>query len=366
MTGGDLVPIADVESVNPTEPVARLLRDLRTSPSGLSSREAARRLVVYGPNQLRRRGGRHLGRELARQLTHPLALLLWAAAALAWLAGITPVALAIIVVIVLNAAFAFLQELQAERAVEALQAYLPQHAAVLRDGQRVTIESTRIVPGDVLLLEEGDKISADGRLLAGTIEVDASTLTGESVPVARSSDWDDTDVPLLEARDLVFSGTTCTGGEGRVMAVTTGMHTELGRIAALSERVRPERSPLERQVRRVAWLIAAIAVLLAAAFLPVATLGAGLAFPQAIVFAVGLIAGNVPEGLLPVITLSLAIGVREMVRRGAVLKRLSSVETLGSTDVICTDKTGTLTQNRMNVVHLWAGDGEASAPDRNP
>jgi calcium-translocating P-type ATPase len=347
------------------EPVGRLLRDLRTTRAGLSGREAARRLIAYGPNQLHRRGGRHLWRELGRQFTHPLALLLWAAAGLAWLAGIVPVAIAIVIVIILNAVFAFVQELQAERAVEALQAYLPEHAAVVRDGERVTIEATQIVPGDVLLLAEGDKISADGRILAGTVEVDSSALTGESVPVARSADWADTSVPLLEARDLVFSGTTCTGGEAQVLVVGTGMHTELGRIAALSERVKPEQSPLERQVRRVAWLIAVIAVVLAGVFLPVATLGAGLSFPQAIVFAVGLIAGNVPEGLLPVITLALAIGVREMVRRGAVVKRLSSVETLGSTDVICTDKTGTLTQNRMQVVRLWAGDGERT-PGREP
>ncbi len=348
------------ESVDATEPVSRLLRDLRTSPSGLSGREAARRLVAYGPNQLRRRGGRHLGRELGRQFTHPLALLLWAAAGLAWLAGIVPVAVAIVIVIFVNAVFAFVQELQAERAVEALQAYLPQYATVLRDGERVTAGATQIVPGDVLLLAEGDKISADGRLLSGVIEVDASTLTGESMTVARSAEWADTGVPLLQARDLVFSGTTCTGGEARVVVVATGMRTELGRIAALSERVKPEQSPLERQVRRVAWLIAAIAAVMAVAFLPAATLGAGLSFPQAIVFAVGLITGNVPEGLLPVITLALAIGVREMVRRGAVVKRLSSVETLGSTDVICTDKTGTLTQNRMQVVRLWAGHAEPS------
>ena len=197
-------------------------------------------------------------------------------------------------------------------------------------------------------------------MLSGTVEVNTSTLTGESVPVARCADWADAGVPLLEARDLVFSGTTCTGGEASAIVVATGMRTELGRIAALSERVKPEQSPLERQVRRVAWLIAIIAVVLAAVFLPVATLGAGLSFPEAIVFAVGLIAGNVPEGLLPVITLALAIGVRDLVRRGAVVKRLSSVETLGSTDVICTDKTGTLTQNRMQVTRLWTASGEAS------
>jgi calcium-translocating P-type ATPase len=357
-TTSTVEPAGPAASVDATEPVGRLLRDLRTSRSGLSGREAARRLIAYGPNQLRRRGGRHAWRELGRQFTHPLALLLWAAAGLSWLAGIVAVAVAILIVIVLNAVFAFVQELQAERAVEALQAYLPARATVLRDGQPTAIEAAQIVPGDVLLVEEGDKISADGRILAGTIEVDASTLTGESVPVTRSAGSADTGVPLLEARDLVFSGTACTGGEARIVVVATGMGTELGRIAALSERVKPEQSPLERQIRRVAWLIAAIAVAMAVAFLPAATLGAGLSVQQAIVFAVGLIAGNVPEGLLPVITLALAIGVREMARRGAVVKRLSSVETLGSTDVICTDKTGTLTRNRMQVVRLWAGHAD--------
>jgi calcium-translocating P-type ATPase len=345
-------------TIDAREPVERLLRDLRSSRSGLSGREAARRLIVFGPNQLRRRGERHLWRELGRQFSHPLALLLWAAAGLAWLAGIVAVAVAIVIVIFLNALFAFFQEMQAERAVEALQAYLPQHATVLRDGAAVTVEAVQLVPGDVLLLEEGDRISADARMLTGTIEVDASTLTGESVPVARSADGADAAVSLLEARELVFSGTACTGGEASAIIVATGMGTELGRIAALSERVKAEQSPLERQVRRVAWLIAIIAVAMAAAFLPLATLGAGLSFPEAIVFAVGLIAGNVPEGLLPVITLALAIGVRDLVRREAVVKRLSSVETLGSTDVICTDKTGTLTQNRMQVTRLWAAGGE--------
>jgi calcium-translocating P-type ATPase len=353
-------------SVDATESVERLLRDLRTSRGGLSSREAARRLVVYGPNELRRRGGHRLWREFGRQFTHPLALLLWAAAALAWWAGIVAVAVAILVVIVLNAVFAFLQELQAERAVEALQGYLPQHATVLRDGAVVTVEAVGLVPGDVLVLEEGHRISADARLLSGGLEVDTSTLTGESMTVYRSADLTDVGVALLEARDLVFSGTTCAGGEAHAVVFSTGMHTELGRIAALSERVRSEESPLEHQVRRVAWLIAAIAVVMAGLFLPVATFGGGLSFSQSIVFAVGLIAGNVPEGLLPVITLALAIGVRGLARRGAVVKRLSAVETLGSCDVICTDKTGTLTENRMRVVRVWSTAGEADIPSKVP
>ena len=362
----DPLVVARERPPDATEPIDRLLRDLRSSRQGLSAREAERRLIVYGPNQLRRTGGRRVWRELGRQFTHPLALLLWAAALLAWLGGIVEVAIAIVAVIFVNAIFAFFQELQAERAVEALQGYLPQHAKALRDGEPATIEASQLVPGDVLIIEEGDRITADGRLLTGTIEIDASTLTGESMPVARSAAWTDTNVPLLQARDLVFSGTTCTGGEARAMIVATGMQTELGRIAALSARVKTEESPLEHQVRRVAWLIAIIAVAMAIAFMPIATLGGGLSFSGALVLAVGLIAGNVPEGLLPVITLALAIGVRGLVRRGAVVKRLSAVETLGSTDVICTDKTGTLTENRMRVMQLWTAAGELVTDTRSP
>jgi calcium-translocating P-type ATPase len=344
---------ASTERIDPEERVELLLRDLRSARSGLSSREAERRLVQFGPNLLRRRRGRRWPRELGRQFTHPLALLLWAAAGLAWGAGIVPVAAAIVVVIVINAIFAFVQEVQAERAVEALAQYLPAQAKVLRDAREQLIDAGRLVPGDVLVIEEGDRISADARLLTGGIEVDLSMLTGESMPAFRAAQLQDTRVPVLQARDLVFSGTTCTEGEARALVYATGMHTELGRIAALSERVEKEESPLETQVRRVAWLIALIAVCTGVAFIPIATFVAGLSLSDAVVFAVGLLVGNVPEGLLPVITLALAVGVRGLVRRGAVVKRLSAVETLGSTSVICTDKTGTLTENRMRVTRIW-------------
>ncbi len=342
---------------DPTEAVKLLLRHLRSGTEGLTSREAQRRLVQFGPNVLRRRGGRRWPRELARQFTHPLALLLVAAAVLAWAAGIVAVAVAIVVVILINAAFAFIQEMQAERAVEALAQFLPAQAKVVRDGQHQVIEARALVPGDVLMIEEGERISADARLLSGGIEVDTSMLTGESMPVFRAADLLDPHVPLLLARDIVFSGTTCTEGEARALVFATGMHTEIGRIAALTERVTSEESPLEGQVRRVAWLIALIAVLTGLAFIPIATVVAGLSLSAGVVFAVGLLVGNVPEGLLPVITLALAVGVRELVGRGAVVKRLSAVETLGSTNVICTDKTGTLTENRMEVKGIWTAQG---------
>jgi calcium-translocating P-type ATPase len=327
-------------------------------PSGLSSREAERRLVAYGRNELTRRSVRRWPRELIKQVTHPLALLLWVASGLALVAGTPVLAGAIVAVIVLNAAFAFAQERQAERAIEALRRYLPQQALVVRDGRRQSVDAASLVPGDVLLLAEGDRISADARLLEGAVEVDLSTLTGESQPVLRSAELRDEGNLPLDARDLVFSGTSCVGGEATALVTGTGMHTELGRIAALTERVTVEPSPLELQVRRVAWLIALFALVIGLAFLPVAWLVAGLPIEDAFVFAIGLIVANVPEGLLPTITLALAVGVATLARRGALVKRLSAVETLGSAAVVCTDKTGTLTENRMRAIRIWTPVGE--------
>ena len=358
-------PARDQAVADPLETLEELFRDLRASAAGLSGREAARRLEVSGPNELSRRGGRRWPGELARQFTHPLAMLLMVAAALAWASGTPRLAVAIAAVILLNASFSFAQEMQAERAVEALAAFLPERARVMRDGSRQDIEARLLVPGDVLLIEEGERICADARLMTGTLEVDMSTLTGESVPVIRSAGPPDGQVPRLQAGDLVFSGSECTGGEAEALVTATGMSTELGRIAALSQRVGREESPLEHQVKRVAWLIAFVAVGAGLAFLPIG-LAAGLSLAAAVSFAIGLLVANVPEGLLPTITLALAAGVRDMARRGALVKRLSAVETLGSTSVICTDKTGTLTQNKMHVTRVWTADGEADteAPGR--
>jgi calcium-translocating P-type ATPase len=345
-------------SAEPREPIERLFRDLRSRPEGLADREAARRLVAYGPNELTRRGGRRWLGELVKQFVHPLALLLWAASALAFLGVSWVLGVAIALVVVLNALFAFWQERQAERSTEALREYLPVQAAVLRDGHRQLIDARALVPGDVLLVTEGDRISADGRLFEGALDIDLSTLTGESQPVLRAAHLHDPTGPLLEARDLAFSGTACISGEGKALVYATGMQTELGRIAALTERVEAELSPLEREVRRVAWLITLVAVAVGLAFLPLGMLAAGLPADDAVAFAIGLIVANVPEGLLPTITLALAVAVAGLARRGALVKRLSAVETLGSTTVICTDKTGTLTENRMRAARIWTPLGE--------
>jgi magnesium-transporting ATPase (P-type) len=194
---------------DPLEPAARLFRDLRSRPGSLSAREVERRLTEYGPNEITRRGRRHWWREVGLQLTHPLALLLWAASVLAWFAGTPVLADAIVAVILLNAAFVLLQEHQAERAVEALAAFLPDQVAVLRDGRRQLADARELVPGDVIILDEGERVPADARLIEGRLQIDTSALTGESVAVTREAGEPETDV-VLEARDLVFSGTSCT------------------------------------------------------------------------------------------------------------------------------------------------------------
>ncbi|UUL77905.1 HAD-IC family P-type ATPase [Pseudarthrobacter sp. Fe7] len=319
----------------------------------MTVREAARRQVVYGPNILTRRGRRRWPRQILRQLTQPLALLLWLAAVLAFVTGSGALAAAIVAVILLNAAFAFLQERHAEHAVEALAAYLPPSARAVRDGKEALVDARLLVPGDVIVVGEGDRVSADARLLEGSLEMDVSALTGESLPVLRSAEGDSLAARLLDASDMVFSGTSCTGGEGTAVVFATGMHTELGRIAALSERVGHDESPLEQQVTRVARVIAIVAIVMGAAFIPVGTLLAGLPLGDTLSFAIGLLVANVPEGLLPTITLALAVGVRLLAREGALVKRISAVETLGSTSVVCTDKTGTLTMNRMRAVEVW-------------
>lgn len=345
-------------------PVAEVLRDLASDGTGLSEAEAARRLAESGPNELTVRTSSGLLPAIVRQLVHPLALLLWLAALLAAATQGPTLAIAIVLVIALNAVFALVQERHAEHAVAALAAYLPPRATVLRDGRRTTVDARTIVPGDLLVIDEGGAICADAKILSGALECDLSSVTGESAPVLRqvvpdldAARWD----RVIEAEDVVLSGTTCVSGEATALAVHTGMTTELGRIAGLSSRTRHDSSPLEQQVRRVAWLIAIVAVAVGLAFLPLGVL-AGLGLTQSAVFAIGLLVANVPEGLLPTITLALAMGVAALARQGGLVKRLSAVETLGSTDVICTDKTGTLTQNRMRVHSVWSANARY-APD---
>jgi calcium-translocating P-type ATPase len=356
---------AGIGGTSPLDPLPRLVADLRSGPDGLSSLEARERLTAAGANVLQEKAQDGVLVPLVRQLTHPLALLLWLAAVLALTTQSVTLGVAIVAVIALNACFALVQERHAQHAVAALSRYLPQHAVVVRDGAEMITDASSVVPGDVLVIREGDAVCADARILDGSVEVDLSAINGEAVPVARFARRDADAAPIagrvVDADDVLLSGTTCTAGEAQALVVHTGMSTELGRIAALSRHAGQQSSPLERQVRRVAWLIAGVAVLVGVAFLPLGMI-AGLSFTEAAVFGIGLLVANVPEGLLPTITLALAAGVGDMARRGGLVKRLSAIETLGATDVICTDKTGTLTQNRMAVHSIW-GPNAVSIPD---
>ena len=308
-------------------------------PGGLSSEEAARVLAQVGPNAIAvAEGPSHLRRFLAN-FVQLLALLLWVGAVLALGAGLPQLSVAIVVVIVVNAVFSYFQEHRAEQAVAALRMMLPLRVRVRRDGETVDVPSEEIVPGDLLLLAPGDRVAADADLVtARDLRVDQSTLSGESSPVAPDRE--------------VFAGTYVTAGTAEALVTATGMTTRFGRIAELAQQTRHERSPLERELDHLTRVVALLAVTIGAVFFVVAAF-AGMGLTDRFVFAIGVTVALVPEGLLPTVTLSLALATQRMAKRNALVRRLSSVETLGETTVICTDKTGTLTQNQMTVQRVW-------------
>jgi len=341
---------------------AEVLRSLVTAEGGLSAEEAQRRLSEFGPNEIQQARGKSLAARFFGQLSHFLAILLWVAAGLALLSeylnpgeGMLTLGLAIIAVILLNAAFTFIQEYRAERSLEELRKLLPFTVRVLRGGEELGIPAREVVPGDVVVLSEGDRVPADARLIeAHALKVNNAPLTGESEPALRSTGPFGGD--FIESPNIAFAGTTVLSGSGRAVAFATGMRTEFGRIAHLTSAVEPGLSPLQKEIVKVTRIVAFIAVLMGAVFFVVGHL-AGRSFWANYLFAIGIIVANVPEGLLPTVTLALAMGSRRMARRNALIKTLTSVETLGAVTVICTDKTGTLTQNSMRAREAWLDSG---------
>ena len=328
-----------------------------TAPAGLSAAQVRAARERYGPNVIpppRRPPAVML---LVRQAVHFFAVMLWVAAGLALVAGLPELAVAIVVVVVVNAVFSFAQEYRADRAAERLRDLMPRSATVRRDGHRLVVPAVDLVPGDVVLLEPGDRVSADLRVVRGAgLQVDESMLTGESVPR-----------PAGAGAEL-YAGTHVTDGMAEAVVTTTGARTRLGGLTRLTRATHRPPSPLSRQLHRVVTVIAATAVAVGVAFFGVAvTVGLGVA--DGFLLALGVTVALVPEGLLPTVTLSLARAAQRMARRNALVRRLESVETLGSCTFICTDKTGTLTRNEMSVVQVWtpagaaAVSGEGYAPD---
>ncbi|MEO6164025.1 MAG: HAD-IC family P-type ATPase, partial [Candidatus Binatia bacterium] len=321
---------------------------------GLSSAEAQSRLRRYGGNILKRSRRDPWYFKLLRNLFSFFALLLWIAALLCFVPGVDlpQLGIAILTVVLVNGLFAFLQEYKSDRALEMLQQLIAQQSTVIRDGDAQVIAAAELVPGDVIVLEEGDLVPADCRLTeAFEVEADNSSLTGESTPARRYK----SDQPVLisgkflwiELPNILFAGTLLLRGRARAVIFGTAMSSEIGKIANLTQEIATEQSPLQKQLSATVYAIAALAGGLGLAFLFLGWLVAGLTFLEAFVFFIGLFVANVPEGLLPTVTLSLAMGVQRMAKRHALVKSLPSVETLGCTTVICCDKTGTLTQNLM-------------------
>ncbi len=335
---------------------------LRTAREGLSSEEAAVRLATIGRNELPEHRGRSLPRQLLDQMVHFFALMLWAAAALAFVGELPQLGIAIIVVIVVNGGFSFAQEYRAERAVRALSALLPETAVVRRAGRKLTIPAGELVPGDVVLLKEGDRISADARVIRSSeLKVDISTLTGESEPLLRGSE-PIAELPRdpLEAANVVFAGTFVASGSATAAVAATGGTTRLGGISTLTGQIVRRPTPLRFQMNRAVRVIAIFAVATGVLFFGIA-LGLGTPARDGFLFSVGVIVALVPEGLLPTLSLSLAMSATRMANRGALVRRLESVETLGSTTVICTDKTGTVTTNQMTARAIVLPGGRYSA-----
>lgn len=320
----------------------------RTSSAGLTAAEAARRLARDGPNVLTPPVRRSAVRQFVGELVHFFALMLWAASVLAVVAGMPALGVAIAAVVVVNAVFAFVQEHRADRAAERLQGMLPVRVTVRRDGRPLRVEADQVVHGDLLLLEEGDRVPADAAVIeAHDARLDTSMLTGESATAS------------VDVGDDVFAGTFVVEG-GLVAEVTAaGGATRLAHIAALTTGTRKPDTPLTSGLQQVVRTIAAIAVGVGVVFFVVSVL-LGNGASDGFVFAIGVTVALVPEALLPTVTLSLALGAERMAGRNVLVRHLEAVETLGSTTFICTDKTGTLTMNAMTVREVWSPHGTAT------
>ncbi|MBS3783308.1 MAG: cation-translocating P-type ATPase [Anaerolineae bacterium] len=331
----------------------RIYEQLDTSPDGLDEAEVARRLERYGSNELEERGLRSPWKVLLAQFTEIMVVVLLIAAMISLVVGETTDAIMIMIIVILNAILGFTQEYRAERAIAALKQLSVPAVRVRRDGQIREVEATSLVPGDVVLLEAGDRVPADARVVESVnLRAEEAALTGESVPVDKMEQpLEDESLPLGDRRNMVFMGTSIAYGRGSALVVQSGMETQLGNIADMLQQVSEERTPLQRKMAELGkWLAVASFVLVAVVF------GVGVwqgeAVQEMFLTAVSLAVAAVPEGLPAVVTIALALGAQRMVRRNALIRKLPAVETLGSVTTICSDKTGTLTENRMTVTVL--------------
>lgn len=331
------------------------MQRLDTRPAGLTSEVAGVRLGHYGRNELAAGEGISIWTLILKQLLSPLIYLLLAAVAVSWLTGNMEDAIIILAVVVLNTIIGVTQEYRAERALDALKKLSAPQATVLRDGRAVDVPASEVVPGDILLLEDGDRVAADARVFE-TVDLytDESALTGESQPVPVITDAIALDAVVADRDNMVWMSTAITNGRGKAVVVATGMQTVMGNIADEVRGTMRSDTPLQRQIARVGTTLGVAAVGLSALIFVFGLLR-GFDIVEMLLYAVAAAVAAIPEGLPAVITVVLALGVQRMATHHAIIRRLPAVETLGSTTVICTDKTGTITRNEMMVTRLWCG-----------
>ncbi|MCM8813899.1 MAG: HAD-IC family P-type ATPase [Candidatus Omnitrophica bacterium] len=326
---------------------------LSVPDDGLGESESLHRLQQYGNNELAAKKTTPAWFIFLRQFFNPLVYILVAAAAVKFLVGGVMDGGVILAVIMIMAIIGFIQEARAEKAMEALKQLAAPKAKVKRSGGIVLIPSREVVPGDILILEAGDKIAADARLReASSLKVNESILTGESVPVDKHTDIVPAGAAVADRKNLLFMGTAITAGRASAIVVATGMATEMGKIAAALKEIRSEKTPLQKSIHALGqWMIfIAVAIVV---ILKIIGISRGMGWIEIFMLAVAAVVAAIPEGLPAVVTVVLAVGMRMMAKRNAIIRKLVAVETLGSTTVICTDKTGTLTMNQMVVKRLW-------------
>jgi len=354
-------------------PVDDALLSVGSQRQGLSSAEAAERLRVHGTNRVERLARTPWWLRLGREFVRFFSLILWVAAALAFVAdwydpanGMSRIGVAVVAVVLISGVFTFWQEYRAERTLDALQKLLPQQVRAMRDGTVVALPTNQLVPGDIILLEQGDNVPADARVIETTgIQVSNAAVTGESLPQSRSAD-PSSDTDIVTARNILLAGTAVLSGRVKAVVFATGPRTEFGKIARLTLLGDAPVSPLRTQLADLSRLIAGLAVTIGLSFLAIGVM-AGMPFWQGFMFCIGIIVAMVPEGLLPTLTLALVLAAQRMAKRNVLIRHLTSVETLGSASVICTDKTGTLTENRMRVQEVMLANAivplAAMSPD---
>jgi magnesium-transporting ATPase (P-type) len=338
--------------------VKELFDLLATSPQGLTSEEAAERLAKYGPNTLIEKKRTSIAYKFLADLKDLFGILLLFASLLAALAGMWELSLIILLVVLVNTVFGLFQEWRAEKAVETLKSWMPEYAKVVRDGELKKILVKELVPGDLIVLDEGDRVPADARLIeAFDLWTNNVPLTGESEPQPRSAKpIKVVDATFLDVPNLVFMSTSVAKGQGKAVVIKTGMGTKFGQIASLTQEIAEESSPLQKEIAYTAKYDFILAITVGVIFFLVSDIWLHASVYSSILFMIGVMVACVPEGLQVTVSSALAINVLKMVKENVLVKRLSSVQTLGSVTVICTDKTGTITTGEMTVKKIWISD----------